>query len=220
MSYASRVIAKLGPYSVSKSFPQLLREWYATGYMEDIEEAEEECDVCGHMHIRYLFQIKNHLNGNVRDQSGSQCILKFDEIGVQVGDKIVYDPAEKSKALDEFIRRHHAAVRKEFARQVWAGLQGKDTPRAINAMRSISADIYHHSDENGLLTPRQFSVFVWASKIAGVQVRLLPFQGIMNLRKGKSKDQLGDLRSHQIEDIKGALTPSQLAILERERSAP
>lgn len=221
MTYASRVLRKLGPYSVSQVYPQLLREWYATGSMEDIEEAVEECDVCGHEHIRYLFQIKNQRNDNIRDKSGSKCILKFKEIGVQVGDRIVYEPAEKKKALDEFVKQYRARVRKEFARQVGVGLQGKDAVAApITIMRDICVRIYQCPEENALLTPKQFAMFVWAANIAGVSVRLAPFQGLMNLRKGKSKGQLADLHPRQIESIKGALTPTQLSILERERGKP
>lgn len=221
MSYASRVLRKLGPYSVSQSFPQLLREWYATGEMEDIEDAGEECDVCGHEHIRYLFQIKNQRNGNIRNKSGSKCILKFDEIGVRFKGRIVYDPTEKQKALDEFLKEYRARLRKEFARQVGVGIQGKDAAAApIAIMRDICVRIYKCPEENGLLTPKQFAMFVWAAKLAGVEIRLLPFQGIMNLRKGKSKDQLADLHPRQIEGIKGALTPTQLRVLERERGEP
>ncbi|MFT3772990.1 MAG: hypothetical protein QM820_47005 [Minicystis sp.] len=221
MSYATRVLHKLGPFSVSQSFPQLLREWYATGIMEDVEEPVEECDVCGHEHIRYLFQIKNLKNGNVRDKSGSKCILKFDEIGVRFEGRIVYDPTEKQKALDEFLKEYRARLRKEFARQVWVGLQGKDAaPAPIAIMRDICVRIYNTPEENGLLTPKQFAMFVWAAKIVEITIRLTPFQGVMNLRKGKSKDQLAGLHPRQIEDIKGALTPPQLAILERERGGP
>src|SRR5262249_50541270 len=141
-------------------------------------------------------------------------ILKFDEIGVRVGDRIVYDPTEKSKALDEIVKRQRARVRKEFADRVLVGLQGKDAmPIPILIMRNICAKVHRSPEENALLTPKEFSIFVWATKIAGVDLRIVPFQGIMNLRKGKSKDQLAGLRPRQIDDIKGALTPTQLDIL-------
>lgn len=220
MSYASRVLAKLGPYSVSQSFPHLLREWHATGDVEDMEDAAEECDVCGHEHIRYLYQIKNQLNGNVREKSGSKCILKFEEIGVLVGQRLVYDTKSKEKALDDFLKKYRARLRKEFALQVGLGLKvATASYNAIPIMRDICLRIYNSPEENGLLTPKQFSMFLWAADITGIKVRVAPFQGVMNLRKNKSKDQLAyDLKPHQLDAIKGALTPAQLQILNRERA--
>lgn len=171
---------------------------------------------------QHLFQIKNRLNCNIREKSGSKCIIKFPEIGVLDGQRITHDPVEKEKLLTEIIERHkkeqRARIRKEIACQVSVGLQGKEALQApVSAMRDISNKVYYHAEDNGLLTPKQFSLFVWAAQIAKIEVPLTVFQGIINLRKGMSKNQLDGLHWRQIENIKGALTPSQLTILERER---
>ena len=224
MSYATRVTERLGPYSVSRSFPQLLREWYATGQMIDVEDAAEECDVCGHEHIRYLFQIKNTHNGNALEKSGSKCILKFPEIGVLVGQRITYDPVEKEAALAGIVERHkkkkRALIRKEFADQVWEGLQNVEHERApIAIMRDISAQVYRDPESNASLSPKQFSLLTWAAQLTNVPLPIAAFQGIINLRKGRAKAQLAELTERQIQSISGALTPSQRAILAREREA-
>ncbi len=131
---------------MSQVFPDLLREWYATGAMEDTEDAVEGCDVCGHENIRYLFTIQNHLNQNVREKSGSKCILKFQEIGVQVGSRITYDQEEKEQALTAIIERHKKAqrtrLRRELADQILVGLADKVPGRApLDMMRSIALKV-------------------------------------------------------------------------------
>lgn len=189
--------------------------------MEDVENAQEECDVCGHEHIRYLFQIKNRLNCNIREKSGSKCIIKFPEIGVLDGQRITHDPVEKEKLLTEIIERHkkdqRARIRKDCSPSLGRSSGEEAMQAPVSAMRDISNKVYYHAEDNGLLTPKQFSLFVWAAQIAKIEVPLAAFQGIMNLRKGMSKSQLDGLHWRQVENIKGALTLSQLTILERER---
>ena len=225
MSYVQRVIENLGPYSTTHAFPQLLGEWYASGFMEDAVDAEQVCDVCGHEHIRYLFEIKNRLNGNVREKSGSKCILKFAEIGVRDGSVITYDPVRKQKVLSNIVEEHKKAVRtqlrRETAKTVLLGLQNSGVNESAAAiMNDISQRIEAHSEENALLTPKQFGIFVWAAQVTGVDIPLDAFKGILNFRKGKTKDQLDGMPEHRLAFIRRVLTPNQVMILEEILRGP
>lgn len=70
--------AKTNLFSASqekKNFLVAKNEWYYDG-LHDNENAEFDCQLCGHPEIRYEYTIINKLNGN-KLIVGSSCINKF-----------------------------------------------------------------------------------------------------------------------------------------------
>ena len=61
--------------SESKNWEDAVTEWKIVDVEED-ERLEESC-ICGKEHLRYLFTIKNQLNGKEVYPIGSSCIKKF-----------------------------------------------------------------------------------------------------------------------------------------------
>lgn len=61
--------------SESDVWEEAVREWDVASVRED--EGRVESCVCGHEHLRYLFTIRNRLNGSEIYPIGSTCIKKF-----------------------------------------------------------------------------------------------------------------------------------------------
>ncbi|MBR3327395.1 MAG: hypothetical protein IKG22_08765 [Atopobiaceae bacterium] len=62
--------------SVANDWYSAVREWEIVD-MEEDERCEQGC-VCGHEHLRYLFTLRNRLNGNELYPIGNICIKKFE----------------------------------------------------------------------------------------------------------------------------------------------
>jgi len=66
---------KLLPLSNASDFVNAKKEWVYVGLIDN-EEADFDCQLCGHKEIRYEYTIKNKINQNEMIV-GSSCILKF-----------------------------------------------------------------------------------------------------------------------------------------------
>ena len=74
-SYMKNLIEPILKASVSNDWETAVLEWDIINCEED-ESAETNC-MCGHEGIRYLFYIRNKLNGTSIAPIGSKCIKKF-----------------------------------------------------------------------------------------------------------------------------------------------
>ena len=63
------------PLSNASDFVNAKKEWVYVGLIDN-EEADFDCQLCGHKEIRYEYTIKNKINQNEMIV-GSSCILKF-----------------------------------------------------------------------------------------------------------------------------------------------
>jgi len=63
------------PLSNSSDFANAKKEWEYVGLIDN-EEADFDCQLCGHKEIRYEYTIENRINQNEMIV-GSSCILKF-----------------------------------------------------------------------------------------------------------------------------------------------
>lgn len=85
--YYQNLKASVLRYSDSSDWQSAVSEWEIEDVKED-ETLTESC-VCGKEHLRYLFTIKNTINGNSLYPIGSSCIRKFnrpeldDEVAVK-----------------------------------------------------------------------------------------------------------------------------------------
>lgn len=83
-NYFQTLIKDVMDNSESEYWEDAVTEWEIVDVQED-ERLEESC-ICGKEHLRYLFTIKNQLNGNELYPIGSSCIKKFerDDLKLQV----------------------------------------------------------------------------------------------------------------------------------------
>ena len=75
-SYYRRLIETVLRYSDATEWNAAVLEWC----IEDVEEDEtqQESCICGKENLRYLFTIRNTINGNTLYPIGSSCIKKFE----------------------------------------------------------------------------------------------------------------------------------------------
>lgn len=75
-NYFQTLIKDVMDNSESEYWEDAVTEWEIVDVEED-ERLEESC-ICGKEHLRYLFTIKNQLNGHELYPIGSSCIKKFE----------------------------------------------------------------------------------------------------------------------------------------------
>jgi len=75
-SYYRRLIETVLRYSDATEWNAAVLEWC----IEDVEEdkTQQESCICGKENLRYLFTIRNTINGNTLYPIGSSCIKKFE----------------------------------------------------------------------------------------------------------------------------------------------
>jgi hypothetical protein len=75
-AYYNNLIRVVLESSVRDNWQQAVLEWVIDDCEED-DTLEASC-ICGKENLRYLFTIRNALNGNILYPIGSTCIKKFD----------------------------------------------------------------------------------------------------------------------------------------------
>lgn len=82
--YLQTLIKDVMDNSESKYWDDAVTEWEIVDVEED-KRLKGSC-ICGKEHLRYLFTIKNQLNGNELYPIGSSCIKKFerDDLSLEV----------------------------------------------------------------------------------------------------------------------------------------
>jgi hypothetical protein len=77
MSYAfENLRAAVVDASEADNWSDAVGEWYVSSCEID-DDCEETC-ICGQENLRYLYTIRNRLNGNVLYPIGSRCIKRFE----------------------------------------------------------------------------------------------------------------------------------------------
>ncbi len=74
-SYRNNLIQKVLDESESNTWDDAVQEWVIDDCEED-DELQSSC-ICGKEDLRYLFRIRNYINGNTLFPIGSSCIRKF-----------------------------------------------------------------------------------------------------------------------------------------------
>ena len=75
-SYYKRLIETVLRYSDATEWNAAVLEWCIDDVEED--ETQQESCICGKENLRYLFTIRNIINGNTLYPIGSSCIKKFE----------------------------------------------------------------------------------------------------------------------------------------------
>jgi hypothetical protein len=101
MNWMQGVVQNLLPLSEEDAdVKAALAEWQYTGYTHDLEEAYEDCRLCGYSPIRYQFEIENHHNANTL-LVGSECITRFQITGLdEYGDPLDVEETRKKVTRD------------------------------------------------------------------------------------------------------------------------
>lgn len=75
-SYYRRLVETVLRYSDATEWSAAVLEWCIDDVEED--ETQQESCICGKENLRYLFTIRNTINGNTLYPIGSSCIKKFE----------------------------------------------------------------------------------------------------------------------------------------------
>ena len=100
--YSDNLFGTVLNASESKVWEQAVTEWEIVDWEEDYF-CESSC-ICGKEEIKYLFTIKNRINGNELYPIGSSCIKKFER----------NDMREITKLKEEMFRLLHAVEHDEY----------------------------------------------------------------------------------------------------------
>lgn len=101
-SYSEILLGTVIEMSNSDSWESAVLEWNVVDVKED-ETSNSSC-ICGKEGIRYLFTIKNRVNGNILFPIGSSCIKKFGRD----------DLNEITSIKEKLFRLFHAVKENEF----------------------------------------------------------------------------------------------------------
>jgi hypothetical protein len=101
-SYYNRLIETVIELSVAKDWKSAVEEWSIHDFAED-DTLIESC-ICGKENLRYLFTIRNDLNGKTLFPIGSSCIKKFER----------NDLDEEVKIKEQLFKLLHAIENNQF----------------------------------------------------------------------------------------------------------
>ncbi|EMF0246643.1 MULTISPECIES: hypothetical protein [Enterococcus] len=196
--WLERAKSNLLPLSEDKNnFFEAKREWIYVGLFDN-EEADFDCQLCGHKEIRYEYTIKNKLNQN-KMIVGSSCITKFIEHMAEthehlydtLGDTVTVQRVEQDKVdyweTILFEALNSRFFKTEFQQSITKQII-KDGKLTINQAKYLRS-FYDTLNQNEKTAFR---------KIVSIK-----------LRKDKHKDQYKDLTALEKSFILKLLTPQQ-----------
>ncbi|HGZ2481966.1 TPA: hypothetical protein ACOITS_002459 [Enterococcus faecalis] len=179
------------------NFFKAKKEWVYVGIFDN-EDADFDCELCGHSEIRYEYTIRNTINGNEMI-IGSSCITKFidhmtdshEYLYDTFGAEVTVQRVEQDK-FDYWEKILFTALEERF--------MGNDF------QRSITSQI----EEDGALTINQAKYLRRFYNTLG-QNEQTAFRNIVKikLRKGKQKKQFEELNSLEEEFILKLLSHQQ-----------
>ena len=192
-TYPQRVTENILPLSVAGTLPEAFKEWYFTENIEDLEIAEEDCELCGQEQLRYHFEIKNRHTKH-RLWVGSSCILKF---RVQVFDNgVLLDQRESTKKLEDLKHKMRFDSCIKALKQL---AESED-----NNILSKALDFYL---KNKYLTPKFAFVVFW--RLNSNNIDHSPSFFKVSLKKDKYKTDLSQMPLERVHIIWPALSSSQ-----------
>lgn len=196
--WLERAKSNLLPLSEDKNnFFEAKREWIYVGLFDN-EEADFDCQLCGHKEIRYEYTIKNKLNQN-KMIVGSSCITKFIEHMAEthehlydtLGDTVTVQRVEQDKVdyweTILFEALNSRFFKTEFQQSITKQII-KDGKLTINQAKYLRS-FYDTLNQNEKTAFR---------KIVSIK-----------LRKDNHKDQYKDLTALEKSFILKLLTPQQ-----------
>lgn len=206
--WLDRVKKSVFPLSVEKQdIRKALQEWFYTGDCYDLEFGRDDCELCGHLEIRYQFQIKNRHTQNGL-LIGSECITRFDIPAMDANGATL-----SSKQTAQIVakdRRKLISGAKE-RRMMLTLIELKKRERDFDIEDFIS-----YYQERGAFTPKQVSTLFWRLDKNGIQYNASDFK--LTIRRDREKNQLLMLKDFQRHKILPCLSASQRKFLDDNKS--
>ena len=106
--YSENLFKKIISLSNNDNWQEAVLEWEVVEVEED-DNGQAEC-ICGKENIRYMFTIRNVINGNILFPIGSSCIRKFNRD----------DLNQLASIKEKLFKLYHAIERNEL---VFLGLR-------------------------------------------------------------------------------------------------
>jgi hypothetical protein len=126
------------------NFQIALKEWYYTGYLEDLLDQRETCQLCAQPNLRYHFEIRNRVTGSIL-WVGSSCIEKF-EITVydESGHELIGD--ERTKLLESDRKKKQTEMALEPLRRLWQkeGVEHETIKNYVDAFKKRNGFVPQH----------------------------------------------------------------------------
>ncbi len=200
--FSKRVAENILPLSDAKELREAFKEWLYTGNLQDNENVDESCKLCGHPAIRYEFQIWNKVTGATL-WAGSECIKKF-AIAVRLADGTVLTGARAAETVDADRTKLEEVARQRGVANALSALRNRDVD-----CREMLTGIAKHYEKNGAMTPKQLSSVLWRLEVMQIPFRHSDFK--LKIRKDKEKDQLLTMEQWKLAAMWPCLSSAQRA---------
>jgi hypothetical protein len=200
-SYKQRILETLREISVNKhgTLEEMIQEWKWNGEVYDFADdprgsygqiAYGKCQLCGHEDIRWGFTIINQLSGNIFPLVGSGCIEQFTWGSQQ----------EMTKAIQKYTKKRNP----ERVLHILSMVKDLD-------LQFETEGFINYYQERGKFTPSQTNLLF--HKFRHYKIPFDEDWFKVSMKRGRERRQF---TKAVFENIKGALTPTQVALIRRE----
>lgn len=177
-----------------------LQEWFYYDNFHDLEDAIEDCELCGYEGIRYQFEIENKETKNTL-LVGSECVKRFQISGVD-SDGNVLDQEDTRKKIDKDRRTLVFEARTKRVIRNLVELSQKD-----NDFDDIDSSI-EYLQERGAFSPKHLLFLLWRLEKNNIKINKKDYK--MTIKRNREKDQLlYEMKDWQIKKIWAVMSPSQ-----------
>ncbi|MGJ4734783.1 hypothetical protein [Leptospira levettii] len=199
MYWAQKIAKNIFPLSKeNKKLDKALSEWIYTGEMNDLEEADETCQLCDHPNIRYQFLIRNIHTQNYL-WIGSECITKFNIHATDESGNVL----DKQETLDKVRKdKRNLITDAKEKRMIKSLIELATKDNEFN----IENFIKYYKERNAF-TPSQLSLLIWRLEKKGIKFEKSNFK--MTIKRNREKEQLEEMEDWKIKKIWECMTSSQ-----------
>lgn len=209
MAWTERTAANIFPLSREKyDLKKALSEWTYADVNYDIGYAEEICQLCDHENIRYRFEITNRYNGNAL-LIGSNCILKYSEIGVAAPTGERLGKADAKKKVQRDARN---LITKSQTNSILGSLVRLSR---VEGEKLPFVEFMQEYAEKGAFGPKK--LFATIFRLEKNKILYVRRYFKMTLRTNRAKEQIEEMELSRIGTIWDCLRSSQKEIVRRLR---
>ncbi len=195
------------PLSESRIFAEALKEWAYNGDNYDLLHADEVCQLCEYMGLRFQFTIINRHNGKEL-LVGSECIKRFPSIAVLDAEGNVLSSSKARQKVDSDRRR---LVTDAKLRSVLGSLALLAISEPNIGIESFEEDL----KKRGAFTPKQLSLLFWRLEKNSVPHTKAYFK--LSIRRPLYQQDLLSMEDFKIKRLLPAMSASQKRWLNKER---
>ncbi len=207
--YPQRIAENMLPYSRSQDLATAFSEWRFTGEEVDHEIPCEICQLCDHVDLRYHFLIANELTHHEM-WVGSECIKKFEGIGVFDG----------NRRLTGAARDQYMASRVNNLKKATRKRKTMEALHQFAASNPRMASLPAFYDQNEVFTPRQAVMVLKCCERDNIEVDRAAIK--IRLRRDSDNEQVLRMSDEAYALLRPCLSSSQRKRMDerRARTAP